>query len=281
MKEPFSTSIKYPLNSKTWQKTRFAGRFVRFIFSSGTRHQVHSPFLYDFINEVIRSKQRIENEDKIEALRKSLLKSRTIINKKDFGTGSEKPGNMTYPAEIRKIARRSLNPAKYARRLSLLVKYLRAEKVLELGTSLGITTSYLASGNPLCKITTLEGCPETSMNAIANFRELKLGNIKLITGRFEDTLPVALEELGSVDIVFIDGNHRKEAVLDYFVKCVEYSNNNTVIIVDDIHLSEGMEEAWEEIKRHDMARVSLDLFYSGWIIMRKELSRQHFRLKYF
>ena len=99
-------------------------------------------------------------------------------------------------------------------------------------------------------------------------------------GRFEDTLTVALKKLGSVDLVYIDGNHRKEALLDYFDRCLNYIHNNSVIVCDDIHASKGMEEAWNIIIQRPGVTVSLDFFYSGWVFFRKESSLQHFKLRY-
>ena len=220
-------------------------------------------------------------EEHIEALRKECLKSRKIINKKDFGTGSGEAENVTYPVEIRKIAADSLTSRRNARRLNRMVRFMKAQKILEIGTSLGITSAYLAMANPGARIITLEGCPELSNIARKNFRRLGLDNVDLIEGRFENTLPKALEQLGTVDFVYIDGNHRKEAMLDYFSKCLAFSNNNTVMIFDDIHMTDEMENGWDAMVKNEKIRVSLDLFFSGWIFFRKESSREHFKLRYF
>jgi predicted O-methyltransferase YrrM len=262
------------------QQVRLAGRFTGFLLKAGTRHQVHSPFLYNFIEEVIGPKRRIVGEEIIEAIRKECLESREIIYKKDYGTGSKESAGVTYPITIQQVARKSLSSKRDARRLYRLVRHTKALRILEIGTSLGITTAYLALANPEARIITLEGCPELSKKARSHFDRLGMGNIELIEGRFEDTLDQALDKLGWVDLVFVDGNHRKEAMLEYFSKCLRFSKNETIIIFDDIHSSEEMEQAWEQVKQHDKVRISLDLFFSGWIFLRKESSRQHFRLRY-
>ena len=70
---------------------------------------------------------------------------------------------------------------------------MKAGNILEIGTSLGITTAYLALAIPDAKIITLEGCPELSRKAREHFDRLGIKNIELIEGRFEETLPVALD----------------------------------------------------------------------------------------
>jgi predicted O-methyltransferase YrrM len=248
---------------------------------AGSRYQVHSPYLYKLIGEVIRPRQRINETLEIENLRKEYLVNREIIIKTDFGAGAEGLESRNYPATIRNIAKISLTSRRKAERLYRLERFMKAGRILEFGTSLGITASYLATANRQARVITLEGCPELCLRARNHFNRLGLTNIELIEGRFEDTMGSALEKLGGADLVYFDGNHRKEALLEYFIRCLPFISNDTVFVFDDIHSSAGMEQAWEEARQHEMVTVSLDLFFSGWIFFRKELSRQHFRLRYF
>lgn len=269
------------MNNNFRKCTKSACRFFQFLFNSGTRYQIHSPFLYDFIGKVIRPCKRIDEGKNIEAIRKELLKNVNIILKTDFGAASGNDAKKVYPITIKRIAATSLASRRNAARLFRLIRHIHAGNILEIGTSLGITTCYLALANPKAKIITLEGCPESCKIAWSNFDRLGIKNIDLIEGRFEDTLVKALDQLGQVDLVFIDGNHRKDAVLDYFSKCLDYAHNDTVFIIDDIHLTEDMEEAWKKVSRHEKVKVSIDLYFNGWIFFRKESSVQHFRLRYF
>jgi len=232
------------------------------------------------INEVVRNNRPVEGENEAEMLRRECLQNRSVIFKTDYGTGAGEAGSNKYPVTVRSVARRSLASRKEARRLSRMVSFMNAGQILELGTSLGVTTTYLAKANPDARIITLEGCPELSRMARHNFSKLRLKNITLREGRFEDTLEPALEELGKAGLVFIDGNHRGDALMDYFNWCLRYSHNGTVMVIDDIHASPSMEQAWETICRDERVTVSLDLFYSGWVFLRKESSKQHFRLRY-
>lgn len=268
------------MNSKLIQKARFSGRFVNFLLHSGNRYRVHSPFLYSLIGEVIRVDKPAEGGEEIEMIRQECMKSKEIINKTDYGNGADNNPFITYPIALHRIAKTSLTSPRYARRLYRLSRFLKADRILEIGTSLGITTAYLASGNPKARIITLEGCPELSRRAKEHFNRLGLKNIEVIEGRFEDTLLKALDRLETVDLVFIDGNHRKEAMLDYYEKCLPHSNNDTVMVFDDIHASAGMEKGWELIRQKQEVRISLDFFFHGWIFLRKESTKEDFRLRY-
>jgi predicted O-methyltransferase YrrM len=268
------------LNSIINQKAWSTGRYFDFLLHSGNRYQVHSPYLYTMIEEVIRSDKHEAGFERIEQIRQECLKGNEIIQKTDYGeSGKNYPGR-AYPISVSKIARTSLSTPKYARRLYRLVQFMNAGKILEIGTSLGITTAYLALANPGSRIITLEGCPELSLKAREHFHRLGIHNIDLIEGRFEDTLSKALMQLGTVDLVYIDGNHHKDAMIDYFEQCSHHSGNETVMIFDDIHSSSGMEEAWEIIRKKAEVQVSLDLFSTGWVLFRKESSKEHFRLRY-
>jgi predicted O-methyltransferase YrrM len=262
------------------QRIRQSGRFIRFIFRSGNRYNIHSPFLYDLVQEVIRKRKKIPCSKAIESLRNECLNSNEMIIKTDFGKTAQVKGLSTYPVSLRSLARSSVTSPRHARRLYRLAEKIRAERILEIGTSLGFTTAYLSCARPDAQIVTLEGCHEISRIAGEHFRTLGIKNIDLITGRFEDTLEPALKKLNRADLVYIDGNHRRAAVLEYFDKCLAFAGNETVFVFDDIHSSDEMEQAWELIRKRDEVRISLDFFFNGWIFLRKESSRQHFSLRY-
>lgn len=268
------------MNSKIIQKAWLTGRFIDFLMHSGNRYRVHSPFLYKLTNDVLRNKLLPEEIKRVEHIRQECLKSDETIQKTDYGDGGKNNPARTYTATVRKIASTSLTPPRNARKLFHLARFIKAGTILEIGTSLGITTAYLAMANPGARIITLEGCPQLSRKAKEHFDRLGIKNIELYQGQFEHNLAAALDRLGMVDLVYIDGNHHKEAMLDYYKQCLGHSSNETVMVFDDIHSSPGMEEAWDIIRKSEEVSVSLDLFSSGWLIFRKELSKQHFRLRY-
>ena len=123
------------------------------------------------------------------------------------------------------------------------------------------------------------GC--ISLTARQNFKTLELQNVKLAEGNFDYTLPSVIYHLTSVDLAFIDGNHRREPTENYFHWLLEKANSNSIFIFDDIHWSKGMELAWEHIKEHPSVRCSIDLFFIGIIFFRQEFKeKQHFTIRF-
>jgi predicted O-methyltransferase YrrM len=152
--------------------------------------------------------------------------------------------------------------------------------VLELGTSLGISTMYLAAAVPDTKVYTIEGCRATSEIAASNFSEAGFSNIELFNGSFEEILPVIKKESIAPGLAYIDGSHRKEPLLRYFDQIAEMADNNTVVIIDDINDSTEMAEAWDEIKNKDKVTCSVDIFRMGIVFFRKGPSRIHYVVRY-
>ncbi len=247
--------------------------------SNGKGHGIHSPFLFDFVKFVLNDRKDYDVYHKAEAVRKQLLKNAEIIEVEDFGAGSTV--FKTKKRKISDIAATSLKPKKYSRLLFRIVQYYKTQNVLELGTSLGVTTAYLASGDNKPAVTTMEGSVNIADVAKANFQQLGLNNIKIQTGNFEKTLHPLLQHAGKIDLAFLDGNHRKIPTLKYFEQILASSHENTILVFDDIHWSREMEEAWAEIKEHYDITLSIDLFFIGIVFLRKDFkAKQHFTIRF-
>ncbi len=244
---------------------------------NGKGHGVHSPFVFDFIIHVLNDKKKYDCYDEIEMLRKKLLNNNTVIEVEDFGAGSA-----VIPFKnrvVKDIAASSLKKKKYARLLFRIANYYEAKTIAELGTSFGITTCYLASANAGSKVITLEGAANIAKIASQNFKELKLMNIELLEGNFAKTLPLLNSKI--IDLVFVDGNHRKNATLEYFDFFLSKRTNNSIFIFDDIHWSVEMEEAWKLIQQHDSVTMTIDLFFIGLVLFRKDFKvKQHFSIRF-
>ncbi|RYF82223.1 MAG: SAM-dependent methyltransferase, partial [Chitinophagaceae bacterium] len=206
--------------------------------SNGKGHGVHSPFVFDFIKFVKNDRRQYDCYASIEALRADLLQNKNFIAVEDFGAGSTVL--KTNRRAIHKMAQSSLKPKKFAQLLFRIVQYYRPKAMLELGTSFGITSSYLASGNLAGQLYTLEGSPAIAAIAKDNFDKLQLSNIHLEQGDFAKTLQPLLTQLPQIDLAFVDGNHRKAPTLQYFHSLLANAGEQSIFIFDDIHWSEEM-----------------------------------------
>ncbi|MCP9753223.1 O-methyltransferase [Ferruginibacter sp. HRS2-29] len=262
---------------------QLAKKYIRYYLtaSNGKGHGVHSPFVFEFIRDVLNDKKQPSFYKSIEAKRKSLLSDNSTIEVEDFGAGSAVIKTNT--RVVGKIAASSLKPRKYAQLLSKMVSYYQPLTIVELGTSFGITTAYLTKGSdPNASVFTFEGAPAIARIAQQNFDELGLRNSKLVQGDFAATFPAFLQETKRIDFAFVDGNHRKKPTLDYFYQLLQHVDPaGSILVFDDIHWSSEMEEAWEEIKKHGSVNLSIDLFFVGIIFLRKDFKvEQHFSIRF-
>jgi predicted O-methyltransferase YrrM len=252
-------------------------RFVKYYFRAETRYNVHSPFVFQFVENVLEDDRWFYAFSEIEAYRNWLKANPELVEITDFGAGSQvSPNNIR---SLASLAKYSANRPYACQLLFRLIQFYKPKTLLELGTSLGISTAYQASAALDSRMVTIEGCPNVAHHAAGTFRFLKVKNVALLEGRFDEMLPVAFEELKKLDYVFVDGNHRKEPTLRYFEKCLEHAHQGSIFVFDDIHWSAGMEEAWAEIKAHPKVKVTIDLFFFGVVFFREEQQvKEHFTL---
>jgi predicted O-methyltransferase YrrM len=194
-----------------------------------------------------------------------------------LGAGSHVNNNRQ--KKISDIAHNALKPPKLAQLLYRLAADWKPRNIIELGTCLGTTTLYLQKAAPDAKVYTLEGCPETAKIAVETFGKGEIA-AKPIVGNFDDTLAGVIDGLPELDLVFVDGNHQKDATLKYFEWCLPKVHENTLLIFDDIYWSEGMKEAWEEIKNHPQVSVTVDLFWIGLVFFRPGQVKEDFLIRY-
>ena len=264
-----------------YTKLQFGFKYLRYWVkaSNGKGHGIHSPFVFDFIKNVLNDNREYAAYSKVEKLRTSLLKNQKKLQVEDLGAGSLI--SSTSQRTISSIASHAAKPSKYGQLLFRLARYYQAKHIIEAGTSLGITTAYLAHANQDCSVVTLEGASEVADQAIKNFKDLQLNNIKLVKGNFDETLTQALKEWPAADLVFIDGNHRKDPTINYFNQVLDHVHNDTILIFDDIHWSNGMEEAWDTICANEKVTATIDLFFIGIVFFRKGIkNKQHFMIKF-
>ncbi len=259
-------------------KLNFLLNYTKYCFKSDNEHAIHSPFVYQFYNDVICDTTPFYIYDDIESIRAKLLLTDLTIKIEDHGAGSKV--NSSNTRKIKDIAKHTLKNKKYAQLLFRLVNYFKPKTILELGTSLGISTLYLAAPSKKINVTTVEACPNTAKVAKINFDKIAFKNITLINDTFDNYLPKYLAKSDALDFVFFDGNHQKEATLNYFNLCVTKAATNTIFIFDDIHWSEGMAEAWLTIKKHPKVSTTIDLFFVGIVFFNTDLSKENFLLKF-
>lgn len=257
-------------------KLRQAMSFIDHLVRAKTPAQIHSPFLFELLQFIHDPVRQYYVFDAIENLRKQLTQREEEIENVDYGAGTKVKGKRT----IKHVTQTSLSVADKCHTIFRLVVHQKPGIILELGTCLGIMTAYLASARDDAQVHTLEGNPSLLAIAreIAQYLELK--NIRFHEGRFLDTLPELLNSIGKIDFVLIDGDHRGEALKNYFTLIKPHLSENAIVMIDDIRWSADMCKAWKEILEDPDLTCTLDYFSFGLLFFRKDfLERVHLSIR--
>ena len=242
----------------------------------GRGHGIHSPFVYSFITDVLRNGRNIPEPSRIIEWHRLVRKDKEYMDPGSFGEGPRlggKPGK-----KIGQIARISGIRFKYGKLLHRIVAVYKPEHITELGTGLGLSTAYLASGNPGSGTISIEGSELKAGFAFRQMKKLGLQNVEIINSDFDTVLENL--EIFSSHLIFIDGNHNYEACLRYYRHFRQYASEGLILIFDDINWSRSMNRAWYEICGDNIPAVCIDLFFMGIVFFGKVSSRQYFKLKF-
>jgi predicted O-methyltransferase YrrM len=222
----------------------------------------------------------------IEKVRLQLLASDEVVDFVDYGSGKRVLTSKVHDVRrVRDIAKRSLAKKKYAQMLFRLVNWLghqlREEKggltIVELGTSFGVTTAYLAGVDKNDKVYTYEGCEAVAKIAKENWKILGMNNIESRIGEIREEK--LYSDIKNVDVAFIDANHTYEATLKYFDVLASKVHEKSVIVVDDIHYTEEMEKAWIEICGDDRVTSTIDLYQMGLVFFDQHYWKRNYKMR--
>ena len=250
--------------------------YFLFLIKSTNKHGIHSPFIYNLVTKCFNVKTSFEIKEQIHNFQNFFYKNNTSILVNDFGKGSKI--FKTHNRKVAKIAKIAGISKQRAYLLVKIVAYFKPKNILELGTSLGLGTAALSLGNPNASIITIEGCKNTAQKAQELFSEFELSNVQLVNNEFKNVLP-KLTNNSTFDLIYFDGNHQKDATLNYFNQCLATAHNNAVFIFDDINWSKEMQQAWEQIKSNPKVTITIDTYFWGIVFFRTEQAKQHFTIR--
>lgn len=215
----------------------------------------------------------------IHDLKRQLTKRNQKIDITDLGAGANQ--QLKKQRNLKDIAKNSAISKKFGELLFRIVQHYEPNTILELGTCLGIGSLYMASPSSKNKLITIEGDPELAKIAAFNFDNYPkpIATIENLVGHFDDVLPNVLKANPKIDLVFIDGNHKKAPTLQYFQQILPHCDEHSILIFDDIYWSKEMAEAWAVIKQHPSISLSVDLFRMGLVFFAAERKEaEHFKV---
>ena len=260
-----------------WYQAR---QFPGFYAAADTKYQLHSPFVFELANAVLEDERWYYAFSDIERLRQKMRNSDVQLELTDLGSVPIGGAPQQRRVSVRQLVRVAASSPEQGRFLFRLVQWLKPKRILELGTSLGIGTMYLAAAAREAQLFSLEGSSDCAHVATANLEIMGLQqHTNVLAGPFRDTLPTALRELQPIDLAFFDGHHQQAATLEYFEHCLPCLQHQSVFVFDDIYWSAGMQAAWKQIQEHPKVTLTVDCFELGLVFFNPDFkSKQHFKI---
>lgn len=249
--------------------------YLNYWLDSVSEHSLHSPFLYDLYTKIIHVEPMPDLA--IEKLRVELLKTDREIDVTDLGAKSKH--FTSGKRKISDIAETSVSSVRLSSLYQRLAMHVQAKTIVELGTSFGLTSLYLAK-TANARVYTFEGSTQIAEIAEDTFRFADAKNIELIKGNINTSLYSTLSRIPKVDFVLMDANHQYEATKKYFEELLMKVHHKSVMVIDDIHANPGMDKAWKEICSHDLVHTTLDLYRCGIVFFDPSLTKQHVVLQF-
>jgi len=259
------------------------GTYLRHMLTAWntTGEAIHSPYLFRLVRFVMRDENAFYCFADIERRREQLLACEDTLDVVDYGSAGS-PQGTHIQRRVCDIARNHLESPKIGQLLFRIANFMREEEqrpldILELGTSLGITTAYLASADSRNRVMTLEGSRAVLHVAQGVWKTLKTENIEWHEGNIDDTLYKCARE--KLDFVYVDANHTYEATMRYADYLLPRLTEKGILVIDDIHYSDGMERAWTELKADPRVTTSMDLYHCGLLFVDKHYLKRHYRIR--
>lgn len=242
---------------------------------------IHSPYLFELVRFVLRDENAFYCFADIERRREMLLACNDIIDTVDYGSAGS-PEGTRIQRRVSDIAATHLESPRMAQLLFRLANFLtqkqhRPIRILELGTSFGISTAYLAAADSRNTVLTYEGSERILRIAQDVWRNLRLENIRWVEGNIDSTL--LKSSAATLDLAYIDANHTYEATLRYMEFLIPRMDPKGVIVIDDIHYSEPMERAWAALKADKRVTTSMDLYHMGLLFVDPHYLKRHYIIR--
>lgn len=248
--------------------------WITYYLKAKTKYKLHSTWAYEVMDKLLNTTHEYYDFEQLAKIRKELRKSKETVEFIELGAGSRKLNQAT-TRSVNHICKYGISSDYQCKVLFNIANWYGGTHIVEIGTSLGLSTCYLATARRKAKVVSFDGSKDLQVIAQKNATKLNLKHVSFIEGNFEDTLPSYFANCKKIDLLYLDGNHRKEATLRYFNWALPVLSNKAVVVVDDIHWSSGMYEAWNELISRKEIKASFETPYFGLLFLDNEIPKHN------
>ncbi|WP_158856574.1 O-methyltransferase [Lunatibacter salilacus] len=253
-----------------------AKEYLLYFLERTDHHSLQAPFASTFYRELmVYIRQHREGNPSLEKSRKTLAQDTRILDIKDEGAGSN--FSVGSKRSVFSICKYACSALSYNLLYQFIVMRTPAETVVELGTSLGINTGYLATRTKGTVYTFEADC---SLLKIAKHNLNTFPNVTFIQGNINQTFPDFLCDQPRIDFIQLDAHHTYRATMQYCKWVWPYLHEKSVVVIGDIHWSAEMKKAWTELKKFPGVTSTMDFFECGVLFFRTGIQPEHHILYY-
>lgn len=248
---------------------------LRYLFQSKHRrgYGVHSPSVFRLITLVIEERLPYYSYFLIE-------KIRYLSNRKGVDVFLSEEGELFEKNKVCLAKWGQLGIA-YDQILFRLVNYYKPKTIVELGTTMGFSTLYLATPNSQAHVITLSEKKEISDLAKNNFKKSSVCNILLKEGGIESNFRKLIQEQVQFDFLSINCTMLPRGFYSYCNTLLQTGSFGGVIVINEPYFWESNRDDLKKIKLHDQVRVVIDLFHIVILILDSNLQKEEFVLRYY
>ncbi|XOV95129.1 MAG: hypothetical protein ACFHWX_10540 [Bacteroidota bacterium] len=245
-------------------------KYLQYRWQAKNAHGIHSPFVFEFYNKVLK---RIYRDHPLE----TELKRRYLTNSENIEFKDPKTQNII-KTKISYLAKRTWSGISFSYFLLKLCEWLEAQSFLETGTALGMTSSVVSHAKGTTRIHTIEG--SKTLADLAKKLCFYPNNVQfnIIHGNIYEVFENVMREC-KPEVVFLDADHRPEAI-HFYLKVLNEQPDIKAIIIHDIYWSKEMNQVWNEIIQDQKYPLTIDLFHAGIIFPGRDMEKQHFTVAY-
>lgn len=204
-------------------------------------HGVHSPFVFDLINNVIEEKRSYYSYQEIQSFLDQNNTQKLSLKKEDL--------------------------------LSFrLVNYFGAHKILEIGAGNGVNTLCLAAPSSKIECLSIE-TDDTKRNNLGEIYKLFENRITLAKS-FSD-IPDQ-----KFDCIYLDLNNYNDLSEEQLMALVTNCHEKSFIVIKGIRRNKKQNQLWKCLKSNERRTAELDLFNTGILFFDKQLYRWKYQISF-
>ncbi len=229
----------------------FSITFLKYYFGATSRYKVHSPFVFDFVENVLEDQRSFYVFSEVNALRKLMVQDQrsAVISCKSAPTKINK---------VKHIEKQHTPTQQSCRLLFKTVHYYKPKVILELGTGLGITTLHIAGAALDRTIFSIEASINLWELANENFSLLKAPNISSVADEYA-------KGLGKLDDQTIDClvvNPLAATHISDIGMIIRLIPESGMIILTDLQ-NKATQAIWKKLLNTSQINLTVELFHLG------------------